>query len=207
MGDTGCFSFYPGKNLGAFGDGGLVTTNDALLAGRMRRLRNYGQQQKYDHTEKGFNTRLDTIQAAILSVKLGYLNEWNMARSAHAETYRSRLQGQRSICLQKISPYSNHIWHIFMIETEQRDELQQYLLNHGIQTGIHYPKPIHLQRAYVDLGYSVGDFPESERLASRILSLPMFPELTDEQIHFVCDSVVSFLQERRPLQARAVGSS
>ena len=94
-----------------------------------------------------------------------------------------------------------------MIETEQRDELQQYLLNHGIQTGIHYPKPIHLQRAYVDLGYSVGDFPESERLASRILSLPMFPELTDEQIHFVCDSVVSFLQERRPLQARAVGSS
>jgi dTDP-4-amino-4,6-dideoxygalactose transaminase len=207
MGDAGCFSFYPGKNLGAFGDGGLVTTNDALLAGRMRRLRNYGQQQKYDHTEKGFNTRLDTIQAAILSVKLGYLNEWNMARSAHAETYRSRLQEQRSICLQKISPYSNHIWHIFMIETEQRDELQQYLLNHGIQTGIHYPKPIHLQRAYVDLGYSVGDFPESERLASTILSLPMFPELTDEQIHFVCDSVVSFLQERRPLQARAVGSS
>jgi len=204
IGDAGCFSFYPGKNLGAYGDGGLVTTNDKLLAERLRRLRNYGQQQKYEHTEKGLNARLDTLQAAILKVKLKYLARWNEDRARHAKSYASRLEGLRGVRLQSCLPDSTHIFHLYIIESERRNALQQYLEEHGIQTGIHYPKPIHLQPAYKDLGYTVGDFPETERLANQMLSLPMFPELTEKQITLVCDTVASFLVERP--KAKAVGS-
>ena len=204
IGDAGCFSFYPGKNLGAYGDGGLVTTNDKLLAERLRRLRNYGQQQKYEHTEKGLNARLDTLQAAILKVKLKYLAGWNEDRARHAKSYASRLEGLRGIRLQSCLPDSTHIFHLYIIESERRNALQQYLEEHGIQTGIHYPKPIHLQPAYTDLGYTIGNFPETERLANQMLSLPMFPELTEKQIALVCDTVASFLVERP--KAKAVGS-
>lgn len=207
IGDAGCFSFYPGKNLGAYGDGGLVTTNDQLLAERLRRLRNYGQQQKYEHTEKGLNARLDTIQAAVLNVKLKYLRGWNENRARHARTYTSRLESLTGLRLQSCLPVSTHIYHLYIIETGRRDALQQYLEGHGIQTGIHYPKPIHLQKAYEDLGYSIGDFPESERLANQMLSLPMFPELTEEQISFVCDKVASFLSEGQRVRAAAASSS
>jgi dTDP-4-amino-4,6-dideoxygalactose transaminase len=206
MGDTGCFSFYPGKNLGAYGDGGLVTTNDQALAERLCRLRNYGQQQKYEHTEKGLNARLDSIQAAILNVKLKYLNGWNEDRTRHAEAYRSRLQGTEDLRLQTRTAYSTHVYHLFIVETEQRDALQQSLARQGIQTGIHYPKPIHLQKAYADLAYARGDFPESERLAAQMLSLPMFPELTEQQLGFVCDNIAMFLRESRRTRAAAVCS-
>jgi dTDP-4-amino-4,6-dideoxygalactose transaminase len=206
MGDAGCFSFYPGKNLGAYGDAGLVTTNDKLLADRLRRLRNYGQQQKYEHTEKGLNARLDTIQAAILNVKLKYLDGWNETRARHAASYASRLEGLPGLRLQSCSPASTHIFHLFIVESDRRNGLQRYLEDSGIQTGIHYPKPIHLQTAYKDLGYTLGDFPETERLAEQMLSLPMFPELTEQQIELVSDAVASFLVEGRKVKAASAAA-
>lgn len=192
VGVVGCFSFYPGKNLGACGDGGMATSNDATVAERMRRLRNYGQQAKYQHVEKGLNARLDTLQAAILTVKLRHLPQWNKARAAHAEKYREMLTGVGDLVFQQKAPYSTHVYHLFIVETEQRATLQEYLKAAGIGTGIHYPVPIHLQQAYADLGYGKGDFPEAERLAERMLSLPMFPELREDQIHRVAEEIKTF---------------
>ena len=193
MGIMGCFSFYPGKNLGAYGDAGLVTTKDASLARRVRRLRDYGQSSKYRHDERGLNSRLDTLQAAVLNAKLPHLLAWNSARAAHAERYRQELGGVGDLTLQQCAPHSNHIYHLFMIETDRRDALQGHLRAAGIQTGIHYPKPIHLQKAYRDLGYAGRAFPRAERLARRTLSLPMFPELSDEQIERVATEISRFL--------------
>lgn len=192
IGIVGCFSFYPGKNLGACGDGGIATTSDAKLAERLRRLRNYGQQAKYQHVEKGLNARLDTLQAAILMVKLPYLPQWNKARAAHAEKYKEMLAGVSDLVFQQRVPYSTHIYHLFVVETEQRAGLQKHLNAAGIDTGIHYPTPIHLQQAYADLGYTKGDFPEAEQLAKRTLSLPMFPELHSDQIRRVAEEIEGF---------------
>ncbi len=192
IGAVGCFSFYPGKNLGACGDGGMATTNDAKLAERLRRLRNYGQRAKYQHVEKGLNARLDTLQAAILTVKLRCLPRWNKARAAHAERYKEMLTGVRDLIFQQRVPYSTHIYHLFMVETEQRAALQKHLKAAGIDTGIHYPVPIHLQQAYADLGYNKGDFPKAEQLAERTLSLPMFPELRPDQIRRVAEEIRGF---------------
>ena len=192
MGSLGCFSFYPSKNLGAYGDGGMVTTDDTELATRIRRLRNYGQTAKYRHTEKGLNARLDTLQAAILSVKLRRLPRWNKARVAHAEGYKDLLTGVGDLVFQQESRYSTHAYHLFIVETEWRDALRKHLDARGIHTGIHYPIPIHLQQAYEDLGYGEGDFPETERLAKRVLSLPMFPELRREQIERVAEEIKGF---------------
>jgi dTDP-4-amino-4,6-dideoxygalactose transaminase len=192
IGIAGCFSFYPGKNLGACGDGGMVTTNDAKLAERLRRLRNYGQQAKYRHVEKGLNARLDTLQAAVLTVKLRYLPQWNEARATHAEKYREMLAGVGDLGFQRRVPYSTHIYHLFIVETKQRAALQKHLNAAGVGTGIHYPIPIHLQQAYTDLGYRKGDFPEAERLAERMLSLPMFPELQTNQIWQVAEKIEDF---------------
>lgn len=192
LGSIGCFSFYPGKNLGAYGDGGMVTTDDPELAMRVRRLRNYGQTAKYRHTEKGLNARLDTLQAAILSVKLRHLPRWNEARETHAEVYKEALAGVGDLNFQKQAQYSTHIYHLFVVETEWRDALQEYLDVRAVQTGIHYPIPIHLQRAYNDLGYGQGHFPETERLANRMLSLPMFPELRRDQIERVAGEIKQF---------------
>lgn len=189
LGRAGCFSFYPGKNLGAFGDGGLITTDDDELAGRLRQLRNYGQRVKYEHVVIGVNSRLDTIQAAVLAVKLRYLDKWNEARRRHAAQYRRALEGVGDIRLQSLAPNSTHIYHLYVIETEKRDELQQHLNQHGIQTGIHYPIPVHLQEAYSALGYRRGGFPVAEKLAKTMLSLPMFPELSNDQIEHVVSSV------------------
>jgi dTDP-4-amino-4,6-dideoxygalactose transaminase len=196
MGIMGCFSFYPGKNLGAYGDGGMVVTNDANVEERLRRLRNYGERVKYEHVEKGLNARLDTLQAAVLNVKLRHLTEWNEARAKHAEKYRDLLVSNGSLSCQKQAPFSTHIYHLFMIETDKRDALQSYLSDADIQTGIHYPKPIHLQEAYADLGYREGDFPHTENLANRILSLPMFPELRDDQIERVAAEIGKFFDKR-----------
>ena len=192
IGIAGCFSFYPGKNLGACGDGGMVTINDAELAERLRRLRNYGQQAKYRHVEKGLNARLDTLQAAVLTVKLRYLPQWNEARATHAEMYKEMLAGMGDLVFQRRVPYSTHIYHLFIVETKQRAALQKHLNAAGVGTGIHYPIPIHLQQAYTDLGYRRGDFPEAERLAERMLSLPMFPELQRNQIWQVAEKIEDF---------------
>lgn len=192
LGRLACFSFYPGKNLGAYGDAGLLTTHDAKLAERLRQLRNYGQRIKYEHIEKGVNTRLDTLQAAVLNVKLRHLPQWNLARAQHAETYRHLLRDIGDIRFQHCAPYSTHIYHLFMIETAHRDALQRHLTAAGIQTGIHYPIPIHLQPAYADLGYCKGDFPHTERLAERMLSLPMFPELREDQLKRIVTAMQVF---------------
>jgi dTDP-4-amino-4,6-dideoxygalactose transaminase len=196
IGAAGCFSFYPAKNLGCCGDGGMVTTNDAGLADRLRRLRHYGQRVKYEHQEKGENSRLDTLQAAILQIKLPHLKDWNEARARHAREYRQRLAGVGDLQFQKPSDFSTHIYHLFIIETDHRDALQQHLEASGIQTGVHYPKPIHLQEAFQDLRYGPGDFPVAERLAARMLSLPMYPELTSAQIERVAKETKHYFEQR-----------
>ncbi|MGH9208516.1 MAG: DegT/DnrJ/EryC1/StrS family aminotransferase, partial [Acidimicrobiales bacterium] len=152
LGDIGCFSFYPSKNLGAYGDGGAITTNDMRLAERLRRIRDNGQCAKYVHVERGLNARLDTLQAAVLRVKLRFLDDWNRQRTELADEYRKRLSGVADITLPSQSAWSTHVYHLFVIETAQRNALQRHLGEAGIGTGIHYPIPIHLQEAYADLG-------------------------------------------------------
>jgi dTDP-4-amino-4,6-dideoxygalactose transaminase len=189
LGRLGCFSFYPGKNLGAYGDAGMVTTRDAELAERISRLRNYGERRKYEHVVKGVNSRLDGLQAAFLSVKLRHLSRWNEARQKSADEYRAQLEGVGDIVIHERSSSSNHVYHLFIVETESRDALRQHLADREIQTGIHYPTPIHLQEAYGDLGLGSGSFPEAERLSQQSLSLPMYPELTVQQIHAVVGAI------------------
>ena len=188
FGLAGCFSFYPGKNLGAYGDGGAVVTNDDDFARRVISLRNYGQKQKYVHVEKGTNSRLDSVQAAILNVKLRRLDDWNAARRAHAALYSDSL-AHHDFIVPSVDPRNEHIFHLYVIRTRHRDELQKHLNSLGIQTGIHYPIPIHLQEAYRDLGLSKGSFPVTEKLADEIVSLPMFPELSPHQIELVLEAL------------------
>jgi dTDP-4-amino-4,6-dideoxygalactose transaminase len=192
LGKLACFSFYPGKNLGAYGDGGMVTTSDPGVVERTRRLRNYGERKKYDHVVKGVNSRLDGLQAAFLSVKLPHLPAWNEARARHAEVYSVELAGVGDLRLQQVAAKSTHVYHLFVVETEHRDALREYLTERGIQTGIHYPVPIHLQEAYSDLGLKAGAFPTSERLARQTLSLPMYPELTTDQIESTTGAIRAF---------------
>ncbi|OQA25698.1 MAG: dTDP-3-amino-3,6-dideoxy-alpha-D-galactopyranose transaminase [Verrucomicrobia bacterium ADurb.Bin345] len=191
FGRVGCFSFYPGKNLGAYGDGGAIVTDDVAIAEHVRMLRNYGQQRKYHHEISGWNSRLDTIQAAVLKAKLPRLAAWNRARAEHAEAYRRRLGGL-PLTLPAEPKDGQHIYHLFVVQTERRDELLAFLERNGISCGIHYPVPVHLQKACASLGYGPGSFPVTEKLAGRILSLPMFPELTDGQIACVCDVIHQF---------------
>jgi dTDP-4-amino-4,6-dideoxygalactose transaminase len=196
LGDVGCFSFYPGKNLGAYGDAGLLTTGDETVAQKVRRIRNYGERRKYEHVVKGVNSRLDGLQAAFLSVKLGHLPAWNAARMRHAETYTAALDGVGDLVVQECAPYATHVFHLFIVETGHRDALRDHLAAAGIQTGIHYPTPIHLQEAYADLELGAGAFPVSERLATRMLSLPMFPELTTEQLETIVAAIRGFFAGR-----------
>ncbi len=195
LGDVGCFSFYPGKNLGAYGDAGLLTTRDETVEQQVRRIRNYGERRKYEHVVKGVNSRLDGLQAAFLSVKLRHLPAWNEARMRHAETYAAALDGVGDLVVQERAPYGTHVFHLFIVETGHRDSLRDHLAAAGIQTGIHYPTPIHLQEAYADLELGAGAFPVSERLATRMLSLPMFPELTTDQLETVVDAIDRFFAE------------
>lgn len=181
MGDIGCFSFYPGKNLGAYGDGGAVVTRDAALAERVSLLRNYGQRVKYVHVLKGFNSRLDTVQAAILRVKLRHLSQWNGNRQRAAGRYGELLAGS-SVQLPRAAPFASPVWHLYMVETDDRPKLQASLDRANISHGIHYPVPIHLQEAYRELALGPGSFPVTEARAARILSLPMFPEITDAEL-------------------------
>ena len=187
------FSFYPGKNLGACGEAGAVTTNDPSIAQRIRLLRDHGQSRKYYHDVEGYNGRLDAIQAGLLSAKLPYLSAWNARRRECAQVYRDLLGNENGLKL----PYSHadlrHVFHLYVVCTERRDALISHLNNVGISTGIHYPIPLHLQEAYRLHGYSQGDFPVSERLAATGISLPMFPQLTPEQQLHVATEVSRFL--------------
>jgi dTDP-4-amino-4,6-dideoxygalactose transaminase len=189
IGDMGCFSFYPGKNLGAYGEGGMVVTNNAEYTRTMQMLRDWGQERRYHHVLKGYNYRMDGIQGAILRVKLRYLDQWTEARRSHAVQYDSLL-AESGVKTPIVMPYSHHVYHIYAVRSPQRDVLQQKLQEREIQTGIHYPIPVHLQLAYADLGYQVGDFPNSELAAKEVLSLPMFAELSVEQLKTV-SAVVS----------------
>ncbi len=191
VGDVGCFSFYPGKNLGAYGDGGMIVTNDEEIAGKIRLLRNHGRREKYEHLIEGYNYRLDALQAAILKVKLARLNEWNEARRSRAKLYNDLLAGTNIITpLER--EYAKHVYHLYVIRTKERDELRKHLETKGAATGLHYPIPLHLQRAYSHLGYKKGDFPVAEEVSQEILSLPMFPELTDEELRTIANVIRDF---------------
>lgn len=193
IGDTGCFSFYPGKNLGGMGDGGLVTTNDDGLAATVKQLRAYGESKKYHHVVKGTNARLDTIQAAILGVKLPRLDACNAMRRKNAHAYDAGLKGIPNVVAPEIpADDPSHIYHLYVIRTPKRDQLQHFLHEKGIQTGIHYPIPIHRQPAYAELASSASRLLVTDGAADQILSLPMFPELTQEQIDCVCAAIREF---------------
>ena len=189
IGDVGCFSFYPGKNLGALGEAGAAVTNDHELKRKMDVLRDHGQAKKYYHTVVGWNGRMDGIQAAALSVKLKRLSEANESRRRHAAHYTELLSGLDEIVLPRTAAGRVHVFHIFAVRVPRRDELLRSLAQKGISCGIHYPVPLHLQQAYAQLGYARGAFPVAERCADEFLSLPMFPELTPAQIEFVAREV------------------
>lgn len=204
IGDAGCFSFYPGKNLGAYGEAGAVVTNNRGLAERIRMLRDHGQAKKYYHRLLGWNDRMDGIQAAVLSVKLRYLPEWNRARHAHAATYQRLLSGNIALSIPYEAPYGQHVYHVYAIRTEQRDAMLEYLAKRDIACGIHYPVPIHLQEAYRFLGLGEGSYPVAERCARQFLSLPMYPELTRQQIEYVARAIELFVMQEALKYAVAV---
>ena len=189
MGTAAAFSFYPGKNLGACGEGGAVTTNDADVAKKIRMLRDHGQAQKYYHDIEGYNGRLDSIQAGLLRVKLGHLNDWNELRRQAAARYRSFLGNVEGVVLPYEPSFAKPVYHLFVIRVEDREALQKHLAEAGISTGIHYPIPLHLQKAYVRLDYNRGEFPVTERVAGQILSLPMYPQLRSDQQQHVAGAI------------------
>jgi dTDP-4-amino-4,6-dideoxygalactose transaminase len=188
-----CFSFYPSKNLGCYGDGGAVVTGNHDLYQSLTKLRNYGQSERYHHDVVGINSRLDELQAAILSVKLAYLDHWNRRRREIAALYDQLLDGSR--CVKPYAaPGCEHIYHLYVIQVRNRDGLRMHLQENGIQVLVHYPIPIHLQPAYHDLGHRPGDFPVAERLATRILSLPLHPFLKNEEVCYVVEAVNTYLE-------------
>ena len=193
LGDAAAFSFYPAKNLGAYGDGGMAVTRRADLAEKIAWLRNVGQSAKNLHTLKGFNHRLDTLQASILLVKLPHLDQWNAARRQSAALYNQLLAGA-AVVTPQTAPQVEHVFHLYVVRVHHREALIQVLNEAGIGTGIHYPTPIHMQPAFQDLGYPVGSFPVSESYASQILSLPMYPEISPEAVAYVCDTIKAFVK-------------
>lgn len=188
FGDLACFSFFPGKNLGAYGDGGAVTGNDEELLARVRRLRDHGRTTKYEHVELGFGERLDALQAAVVAVKLDYIDAWNDARRAHAVRYHEVLEGC-PIARPEASPDVRHVYHLYVIRAEGRDALLDRLKARGVSAGVHYPIPVHRQPVYMRQGYDRLSLPLTERAAQEVLSLPMYPELSDEQIGHVAAAV------------------
>ena len=191
---AGCFSFYPGKNLGAFGEAGAVVTQDEEMAQKIRKIRDHGQAQKYFHDIEGYNGRLDAIQAAVLRIKLRRLQSWNQSRWKNAALYNGLLQNIPGITIPVESEYAISVYHLYVILADNRDGLQKFLSEKGIATGLHYPLPLHLQKAYAHLGHKKGDFPVAEDTAERLLSLPMYPELTEEQVEYVCTSIKEFTE-------------
>ena len=195
IGNIGCFSFYPTKNLGAYGDAGMAVTNDDTLADKIRKYANHGRTTHYEHYLIGNNFRLDNIQAAILLIKLNKLEQWNKIRRQIANRYYQYLNKQENIVLPKEQSYAKHVYHQYVIRTKNRDQLKEYLKNNGIMTGIHYPLPLHLQKAYQFLGYRQGDFPNAEKASQEVLSLPMFPGLTIEQQKRIVKHINEFYKQ------------
>lgn len=191
LGDAGCFSFYPGKNLGAYGDAGMVVTNNEEIAKSVRLLRNHGRREKYEHLIEGYGYRLDAIQAAILRVKLKHLDEWTEKRRRNAALYDEFLK-DTAVVTPKEMDYAKHVYHVYVIRAKERETLRTMLSEQGISSGIHYPIPLHLQMAYKHFGYREGDFPVTEQCASEVLSLPMFPELSERQIRTIAEAIRNF---------------
>jgi dTDP-4-amino-4,6-dideoxygalactose transaminase len=189
IGLAAAFSFYPGKNLGACGEGGAVTTSDEQVAEKLRMLRNHGQKKKYYHEVEGYNGRLDAIQAGVLRIKLKYLPDWNNARRKNARLYNDLLVDYDGVVIPQAANYTNHVYHIYAIRVQQRDNVIRALHARGIQCGIHYPLPVHLQKAYDSLNLCQGAFPIAEKCAGEFVSLPMFPELTASQINYVASQI------------------
>jgi dTDP-4-amino-4,6-dideoxygalactose transaminase len=198
LAEIGCFSFYPGKNLGAYGDGGAIVTSSKEIYEKTRMMRNYGQSKKYFHDFIGSNSRLDEIQAAVLRVKLRHLRKWTEKRRENAKHYSTLLSSVPQVKSPTEADHIKHVYHLYVIRVEKplRDKLQAHLNGKGISTGLHYPRPIHLQKAYAYLGYKAGDLPITENYADEILSLPMFPELKPEEIEFIVNAVKEFFQSR-----------
>lgn len=198
LGDLACFSFYPTKNLNAFGDAGAVTTNNEDLAARVRLLRAHGSPKRYYHDEVGWNSRLDSVQAAVLSAKLKHLEKWNRSRREHAETYaklfeKAGLTGKQSpIRLPETDPNSSHIYHQYVIRAQRRDELRKFLTDRGIGSEVFYPVPLHRQKCFDYLGYGEGSLPIAEAAASEVLALPMFAELQDDELRTVVAAIADF---------------
>jgi dTDP-4-amino-4,6-dideoxygalactose transaminase len=191
LGKVACFSFYPGKNLGAYGDAGAIATNDEELANKVRMLANHGRLKKYEHEMEGYNSRLDTLQAAILLVKLRHLKEWTERRQYVASRYTQLLSVTKEIVTPARNPDATHVFHLYVVRVQHRDQVQRTLKEAGIATGIHYPIPLHQQPAYRHLALTVGSYPVAERYAGELLSLPMYPELTDDQIEFISATLVN----------------
>jgi dTDP-4-amino-4,6-dideoxygalactose transaminase len=202
IGHAGCFSFYPGKNLGAFGEAGAIVTSDPALTEKIRVLRDHGQETKYHHSCIGWNGRMDGIQAAVLSVKLKGLDKGNTARRSHARQYDKLLAGQEDLVLPVTAEYGLHVYHLYVVRLKERDQMLQSLAQRGISCGIHYPTPIHLQKAYRSLGLGPGSFPVSERCATESLSLPMFPDLSAAQIDVVTREIKSLLSPAKDQGAK-----
>src|SRR5208282_6577133 len=197
IGKAAAFSFYPGKNLGACGEGGAITTNDEAMAQRMKMIRDHGQAKKYYHDMEGYNGRLDSIQAGWLSVKLRHLAEWNESRRSLAHRYHELLAEVREVFVTPTeASWTKGVYHLYVVRTQDREALQAYLAEAGIGSGIHYPIPLHLQKAYQHLGHKKGDFPVTERIAVEIVSLPMFPQLTHRQQEEVANKVKEFAASR-----------
>jgi dTDP-4-amino-4,6-dideoxygalactose transaminase len=208
MGRAAAFSFYPGKNLGACGEAGAVTTNDAGLAKTISMLRDHGQAQKYHHDMEGYNGRLDAIQAGLLHAKLTHLAKWNAQRRECAAEYNRLFAAADEVVTLPVEPsWSRAIYHLYVIRTEDRDGMMSHLKKSGIGTGIHYPIPLHLQKAYASLQYRLGDFPVTEKAAAEIVSLPMFPQLTAEQQFRVVEEILSFTSRVTRKHAEAEFSS
>jgi dTDP-4-amino-4,6-dideoxygalactose transaminase len=206
MGRAAAFSFYPGKNLGACGEGGAVTTNDARIADSSKMLRDHGQAKKYYHDVEGYNGRLDAIQTGILSVKLKYLPEWNANRRDKADEYKRRFTAFEGRIQTPFEPsWSRAVYHLYVIRTSDRDCMMDHLKKAGIGTGIHYPIPLHLQKAYASLNYRQGDFPVAEKAAAEIISLPMFPQLTTDQQARVAEEILTFTAKTALKQAEGEG--
>jgi dTDP-4-amino-4,6-dideoxygalactose transaminase len=192
LGNVACFSFYPTKNLGAYGDAGMITTDAAELDTRLRTLRNHGQSSRYNSTEPGWNSRLDEIQAAILRVKLRHLKEWEQARRTKAALYSKLLSGLKEIQTPYVPTDCEHVFHQYTIRAHRRDELQKFLTDRKIGNAVYYPVPLHLQPIYAELGHRAGSFPQAEKAATEAIALPMFPEIRDEQIEHVAKNIAEF---------------
>jgi dTDP-4-amino-4,6-dideoxygalactose transaminase len=191
FGDASCFSFYPTKNLGAFGDGGMVLTNREDIRERLLFLRDYGRKDRYEHVIKGYNSRLDTLQAAVLRIKLKHLDEWNEKRRTNASLYTRLFRERKTeVILPHQADYARHVYHLYPVRVKDRKNVIEKLAEKGVRTLIHYPIPIHLQEAYKELSYKKGDFPVSEKCCNEILSLPMYPELSEEEIRYVVKTLI-----------------